>query len=38
MKDDIDVADFSKLLNNNEEIDVDYIDMKETIDEKDVGL
>ena len=35
---DIDVADFSKLLNNNEEIDIDYIDMKETIDEKDVGL
>ena len=26
MKDDIDVADFSKLLNNNKEIDVDYLD------------
>ena len=38
MKDDIDVADFSKILNNNEDIDVDYIDMKETIDENDVGL
>ena len=35
---DVDIADFSELLNNNEEIDVDYIDMKETIDEKDVGL
>ena len=35
---DIDMADFAELLNNNEEIDVDYIDMKETIDEKDVGL
>ena len=37
MKDDLLDADFSDLLNSNDEPEVDYINVKEVIDERDIG-
>ena len=35
--DDLLTADFTDILNNNEEIEIDYVNVQDVIDEKDVG-